>query len=214
LPPLRTSAFRHTFRTISDKISLITLESRTVPEHKAQSQPLWRSFGTCQNHGNAYESRLRVCHALMKGKFGLFGTICFAVSVCFLMYLAVHLYIQNSDQGRIWVIGLIFVLALYVFLLVFGPSIIARAFVRKNPHALGPTDCTFSVEGFSYAGANGHGDFRWTAYTRARETGTNFLIYPQSNFATILPKHCMSDEDMLPVRQILGQAFQEKFRRG
>jgi hypothetical protein len=101
-----------------------------------------------------------------------------------------------------------------VFLLIFGPSIIARAFVRKNSHTLGPTDCTFSIEGFSYAGLNGHGDFRWSAYRQARETRTNFLIYPQSNFATILPKHCMSDEDVLQVRQILKQAFQEKFKQG
>jgi len=158
-----------------------------------------------------YASAMRT---LMKGKFGLFGTICFAISICFLMYLAGQLYIQNPNQGRIWVTGLIAVLALYVFLLIFGPSIIARAFVRKNSHTLGPTDCTFSIEGFSYAGLNGHGDFRWSAYRQARETRTNFLIYPQSNFATILPKHCMSDEDVLQVRQILKQAFQEKFKQG
>jgi hypothetical protein len=53
-----------------------------------------------------------------------------------------------------------------------------------------------------------------SVFTQARETGTNFLIYPQSNFATILPKHCKSDEDVLQVRQILRQAFQEKFRQG
>jgi hypothetical protein len=119
------------------------------PEHKERSQLLGEFLQpvkiTVTLTRADYASAMRT---LMKGKFGLFGTICFAISICFLMYLAGQLYIQNPNQGRIWVTGLIAVLALYVFLLVFGPSIIARAFVRKNSHTLGPTDCTCSIEGF------------------------------------------------------------------
>ena len=84
------------------------------------------------------------------------------------------------------------------------PLVAARDFVRKNADLLGPSSQTIGPSGVFTANARGQATLSWNAYQRVRETDDLFLLYPQSNYAIIVPKRCfVSSDDVQKYREII-----------
>ncbi len=157
-----------------------------------------------------YSSAIRT---MMLEQYGWFRRVIFVLSIGFLFWMAYGLYLKSDDASRMFPGIVILLLPFLPFSLALTPYFTARAFIRKNPHALGPTECTLSSDGAVFVGQNSRVENRWAAYQRIRETPGLFLLYPQSNFAGILPKRCFRDEaDILRLREILKSSFQGKFQ--
>jgi YcxB-like protein len=156
-----------------------------------------------------YSSAIRT---MLFDRYGWFKRAAFVFSVGFLFYIACALYLKSDHAGRLFPATVILLLLILPFWVALTPYFSARSFIRKNPHVLGPTDCTFSSDGAVFVGPNGRGENRWTAYQRIQETTRVFLFYAQSNYAGIIPKRCFRNEaDILRLREILRTSFQGKF---
>lgn len=84
------------------------------------------------------------------------------------------------------------------------PVVAARDFVSKNPDLLSPTTQTIGPSGVFTENARGQAALGWNAFQRVRETRDLFLLYPQSNYATIVPKRCFnSPDDVWKYREII-----------
>lgn len=149
--------------------------------------------------------------ALASAKSGIAKRILFWISVAFLAYLLSTL-ISSSDDWRYRVaLGVVFA-AVFVALVKWGlPYWAARSFIKKNPDKLGPSRHEIGPEGTSYQSAHGEGKLAWTAFHQIRETPDLFLLYPQSNFAQIIPKRCFENpEQILLYREIVRKYYQGK----
>jgi len=128
--------------------------------------------------------------AMMGRRAGRLWTVMFIVSMVVLVYFAVALLREDSHGS---IINLVIVVGLAVLATVFRflwPQMAGRDFVRKNPSALGPVHLQVNESGVSAESPLGQAKVSWDAYQRVRETASLFLLYTQSNFASIVPKRC------------------------
>jgi len=142
--------------------------------------------------------------AMMAQRTSRLWNIFFWVSVAVLAYFAykaIRIGAMN-DTSILWsVAGLALLVVFFRFC---APLVGARNFVRKNPDALGPITQTVGPSGVSTESARGQGTSAWNAYQRVRETRDLFLLYPQSNFAIIVPKRCFNTpNDIQKYREII-----------
>jgi YcxB-like protein len=103
-------------------------------------------------------------------------------------------------------------LVIFVLFLRYGAAFFAaRSFVKKNPDKLGPAKHSIGPEGISNENSHGESKAKWTGYLRIKETPRFFLLYPQSNFAQILPKRCFdSPLEVERYRQVLKTYYKDK----
>lgn len=160
-----------------------------------------------------YAAALR---ALAKNRRGWFQRVLFWLSIAFLGWMVFRL-LQISDIPLLS--GTLVAASVILFILVFwGLSrvvwwLAARSFVKKNPNKLGPAKHSIGPDGATYESAHGAGTTNWSAYQRILETKDLFLLYPQSNFAQILPKRCFENTGQMETyRQVLKTYYKGKLQ--
>jgi len=133
--------------------------------------------------------------AMMGRRAGRLWTVLFIVSMAILVYFAVAV-VRDDPRGSttnlIIVVGLAVLATLFKFL---WPQMAGRDFVRKNRAALGPVHLQVNESGVSAESSAGQAKISWDAYQRVRETNSLFLLYTQSDFASIVPKRCFEQPD-------------------
>ena len=82
----------------------------------------------------------------------------------------------------------------YAFLI--SPYFAARKYLRRNPNIAGPFTYTFSEGGIDVSGPNSQGHLNWQGVMEVRETSLQFLFYPQTAIAHIIPKRFLSNTDL------------------
>ena len=148
---------------------------------------------------------------MMAPSSSLLFRILFWISLAVLGYFAYEAIRNgaiNDLSGLLVAVGIV----LFVGYFRFGmPFVAARDFVRKNPDILGPSNQTIGPKGVFTENARGQATLAWNAYQRVRETSDLFLLYPQSNFAIIVPKRCFnSQDDVHRYREIIKRYCQGK----
>jgi len=83
----------------------------------------------------------------------------------------------------------------------------ASRFIRKNPHVLGPIQHTINRDGIHSSSANGNSSWKWSAIVKATESPQIFLLFPQSNYAIIIPKPCFDNPDKVTVYREMLRKF-------
>ena len=133
--------------------------------------------------------------AMMGRRAGRLWAVLFIVSMAVLAYFAVAL-VRDDPRGSttnlVIVVGVAVLATIFRFL---WPQMAGRDFVRKNPSALGPVHLQISESGVSTESSAGQAKLSWDAYQRVCETTSMFLLYTQSNFASIVPKRCFEQPD-------------------
>jgi len=76
---------------------------------------------------------------------------------------------------------------------------------RKQPGARGPRTALFDSSGTHWRWNGGSSDIEWKNYVRAVEGKNLFLIYSSPACFNILPKRALGDEQVGPVRELLGK---------
>jgi hypothetical protein len=82
----------------------------------------------------------------------------------------------------------------------------AKSLFRNTPALRGPTVWSFSENGITAVGPTGRAELQWNSYIQVRETREQFLLYPQKQFANVIPKRFFQSE-----REI--ERFREILRR-
>ncbi|HEY2353221.1 MAG TPA: YcxB family protein [Candidatus Acidoferrum sp.] len=77
---------------------------------------------------------------------------------------------------------------------IFASAYAAAKALSDNPSLRGPTRWIFSARGISTWGPGGASELNWSTYFLVRETKTAFLLYPQRNFANVIPKRAFANE--------------------
>jgi hypothetical protein len=73
----------------------------------------------------------------------------------------------------------------------------ARSLVKNTPSLKGPTHWLFSDSGIRVDSPTTNAHIEWKTYVRVRETPMQFLFYPQSQIAYVVPKRCFSSNDQI-----------------
>ncbi len=123
------------------------------------------------------------------------GSLLFWVSLAVLAYFAYEATRTGAIHYISTLLGTLAIVLLAWFLRFGAPLLAARNFVQKNPSVLGPTNQTIGPTGVFTENARGQATLGWNAYQRVRETPEVFLLYAQSNFATVVPKRCFNGPD-------------------
>ena len=132
------------------------------------------------------------------------GNILLGVSLAALAYFAYEAALTKAIHSISPLLGMAGI-ALFVWYLRFGaPLLAARNFVQENPGALGPVTQTIGPAGVFTEDTRGQARLAWNAFQRVRETHAVFLLYAQSNLATIVPKRCFNGPgDIQTYREII-----------
>ncbi len=88
---------------------------------------------------------------------------------------------------------LLFALVIPLFLVFLSPMLNARKFFA-DPRNAQPTRYQFSDSGVLIEHSTGNGDLNWTAFVKAKETRSCFLLYVTKAWARVIPKRCLADQ--------------------
>jgi hypothetical protein len=144
--------------------------------------------------------------AIAKTTSSLAKNVLLALCLLCLAYLAYQVAVNKELNPVAVGVGIaVFSLFLY-FPIWWLRRFVARRFIDKNPHLLGPTRHTIGPTGIEISSANGASTLNWSAIIKATESPEIFLLFPQSNYAMIVPKRCFSSADEV-------QAYREILRR-
>jgi hypothetical protein len=139
-----------------------------------------------------------------------------SIGLSMLLFPAVSLaYGDGANLFWITVIGIGFGVLLWIvitplmLLIAYAISFLtARTLLRNNPNIQGSCTYRFSESGYSFVGPHSRGDILWAALLKIQETGDLFLLYPQKNFAYVIPKHCFTPEgEVEKMKQLLRDYY-------
>jgi hypothetical protein len=82
----------------------------------------------------------------------------------------------------------------------------AKSLLRSAPARQGPTHWLFSDSEVQMIAPTGSSNIEWKAFIRVRETGLQFLLYPQDQIAYVIPKRSFSTKEQI-------SRFKELIRR-
>ena len=68
----------------------------------------------------------------------------------------------------------------------------AKSLLQHTPSLQGPTHWLFSEDGIRVDSPTASSHIEWKTYVQVRETETQFLLYPQTQFAHVIPKRFFS----------------------
>lgn len=86
-----------------------------------------------------------------------------------------------------------FVVTPYAFFL--SPYLGVKKLLKSNPNLQGTLQYVFSDEGIEASGPHSHGHLDWSAITEARESSSQFLLYPNRSIAHVVPKRFFASAD-------------------
>jgi len=125
----------------------------------------------------------------------------FRLFYVFFAALAMYLAFQFSraDFEWSWSFGNIFaplfffILFPYAFFIV--PYFSSKKYLQRNPRLAGPNTYTFSASGVDVVTAESQSHLNWAAIQEARETRAQFLLYPQTAIAHVIPRRCFANAE-------------------
>jgi YcxB-like protein len=82
----------------------------------------------------------------------------------------------------------------------------AKSLLQGTPSLQGPTHWLFSDSAIRVDSPTGSSQIEWKTYMRVRETTVQFLLYPQTQIAHVIPKRCFSTNEQV-------SRFREMIRR-
>lgn len=142
--------------------------------------------------------------------------------VLLFVFLTVYLAFQFSreDFQWTWTFGNIF--APLFFFLIFpyaffvAPYFSSKKYLEKNASLAGPNMYTFSSDGIDVSGPQSNSHLNWAAIIEARETSAQFLLYPQTAIAHVLPKRAFATAELLTAfRELVrSQVKNVRLKRG
>src|SRR5712692_2572218 len=92
-------------------------------------------------------------------------------------------------------LGLFFLFVFMPYAFFVAPYFAARKYLRKNANVAGPLSYIFSDRGIDVSGPHSQGHLNWGAILRAQETRSQFLLYPQTAIAHVIPKRFLANAD-------------------
>jgi len=102
----------------------------------------------------------------------------------------------------------LFVFVPYGFLV--SPYFAARKYLRKNPNVVGPMSYVFSESGIDVSGPHAQGHVNWEGIVQVQETAAQFLFYPQTAIAHVIPKRFLSDPEQQAGLRVLARTHVKK----
>lgn len=73
----------------------------------------------------------------------------------------------------------------------------AKSLLQSTPSLKGSTHWLFSDGAIRVDSPTGSSLLEWSTYMRARETKMQFLLYPQTQIAHVIPKRCFGTEEQV-----------------
>jgi YcxB-like protein len=104
----------------------------------------------------------------------------------------------------------LFVLAIPLFLVFVAPMLNARRFFA-DPRNAKPTRYQFSDSGVLVQHSTGNSELNWTAFVKARETHSCFLLYVNKAWARVIPKRCFTEpSEITALRELVRKHLPER----
>jgi len=112
--------------------------------------------------------------------------------------LTMYLAFQFSREGFHWswgwgnVFAPLFFFIFFPYAFFIAPYFSSKKYLQRNPSLVGPNKYTFSSDGIDVSSPQSNGHLNWGAILEARETSSQFLLYPQTAAAHVIPKRALS----------------------
>ena len=138
--------------------------------------------------------------------------------IVLMMLVAVGLIVSFASQDLRWewswqnIFGPLFVFVFMPYVFFVAPYFSSRKYLRKNPSLSGPFSYTFSESGIDVSRPNSQGHLNWQGIIEARETSAQFLLYPQTAIAHVIPKRFLSSAEQQAALRDLVRAHVKKAR--
>ena len=110
---------------------------------------------------------------------------------------------DSIEKLVLYALALPAILALAMFVV---PRTSAKSIYSKSPNLKGPLHWIFTDEKIIQEAIASRSEALWNVYVKVRETGEFFLLYPQKNYAYVVPKRAFSGEAEI-------EALREMIRR-
>jgi hypothetical protein len=133
-------------------------------------------------------------------------------------FLTVYLVFQFSRQDFHWSFSFGNVFAPLFFFVVFpyaffvAPYFSSKKYLENNPSLAGPNSYVFSSDGIDISGVQSNSHLNWAAIQEARETSAQFLLYPQTAVAHVIPKRFLNGSAGEAAMRTLIRANVTKFK--
>jgi YcxB-like protein len=113
------------------------------------------------------------------------------------VYLASEVARGNFHWSWNWenLFGPLFFFIIFPYAFFVAPYFSSKKYLERNPNLVGPNTYTFSPDGIDVSGLQSKGHLDWGAVLEARETSTQFLIYPQTSIAHVIPKRFLANAE-------------------
>jgi len=139
-----------------------------------------------------------------------------ASSAVFTEMFVVLIFPQMQGSGR-WeelvaagVVGLVVWPALLLVTVRWNASRTAKDLLKNSPALRGPTRWSFSDAGIQVSGPTGNSNVEWKAFIKAQETEPQFLLYPYTHIAYVIPKRYFAgQEEIRDFREMLRRNVSE-----
>jgi len=92
------------------------------------------------------------------------------------------------------------------------PRLRARQMINRGPTLAEPRQYFFSANGVRFDGELMKCDLSWNAFYRIAERPHSFLLYLSPMFGAVVPKRCLSTEDIVEFRNLVRQNFKGKLK--
>lgn len=105
-----------------------------------------------------------------------------------------------------------FVVFPYAFFI--APYFSSKKYLQRNPNLAGPKTYRFSPDGIDVSGTETKSHLNWAGILEARETSAQFLLFPQTAIAFVIPKRVLSDAaQVAALRELIrGQVKKARLR--
>lgn len=112
-----------------------------------------------------------------------------------------------------WNLGIAIVMPIVLaYVLFISPFFAARKYLQRNPSVAGPITYVFSEAGIEISTSQSQSQLKWTVIREARETSSQFLLYPQTVIAHIVPKRFLNDPSDSDTLRTFIRANVKKFK--
>jgi len=140
------------------------------------------------------------------GRFTPYKWVVFGISAAVLSAMVAVLIFRQITGPEILLVGFIGLIgwpALLVAIIHLN-SRKAKSLLRNTPSLQGPTRWLFSDGAIRIDSPTGSSNLDWSTYVRVQETAVQFLLYPQTQVAHVIPKRCFeSKEQVTRFRQVV-----------
>lgn len=133
-----------------------------------------------------------------------------------MLAVALGLIVSFVSQEWHWewgwqnILGPLFVFVFMPYAFFVAPYFSSRKYLRRNPNLSGPLTYTFSDAGIEVSGPNSQGRLNWQGVMEVRETPAQFLFYPQTAMAHVIPKRFLSNHDVQAALRALVRTHVKK----